>query len=168
MLYHTYIILYLLPLLLNPPNLFMFQNYQSYPFSKHEHPLRFCFLCSSCTANSASSLSTGLLFSTENGVFIWWSCFRSRLCFIWFLWNLMFFSSSSSSSSHFLVHDSSKRITVSNPLGENLVGILEGSSSKDVVILCHGFRCSKVLFYIYVIKKNAMYIWYFFNWNTFV
>ena len=82
--------------------------------------------------------------------------FQISSLFVWFLWYLMLFSSSY--SSHFLVHDSSKRITVSNPLGENLVGILQGSSSKDVVVLCHGFRSSKVLFYIYMIKKNAMYV----------
>jgi hypothetical protein len=52
--------------------------------------------------------------------------------------------------------DSSTRFSIPNPSGERLVGILHGSSSADVVVLCHGFRSSKVSFFFMLrIGKNG-------------
>ncbi|KAI5077246.1 hypothetical protein GOP47_0007070 [Adiantum capillus-veneris] len=36
-----------------------------------------------------------------------------------------------------------KRVTISNPMGESLVGVFDNSGSLDTVVLCHGFRSSK-------------------------
>ncbi|KAF5176735.1 Alpha/beta-Hydrolases superfamily protein [Thalictrum thalictroides] len=36
-----------------------------------------------------------------------------------------------------------ERITLKNNYGENLVGLLHETGSKELVILCHGFRSSK-------------------------
>jgi len=39
------------------------------------------------------------------------------------------------------------RVIIPNKHGENLVGILHESGSREIVILCHGFRSSKVSFF---------------------
>ncbi|CAA6666167.1 unnamed protein product [Spirodela intermedia] len=39
-----------------------------------------------------------------------------------------------------------RRISMTNNHGEKLVGILHETGSKELVILCHGFRSSKVIF----------------------
>lgn len=36
-----------------------------------------------------------------------------------------------------------KRVCIQNSYGEKLVGILHETGSKEVVIICHGFRSSK-------------------------
>ncbi|KAJ0487941.1 hypothetical protein HanHA300_Chr12g0427601 [Helianthus annuus] len=36
-----------------------------------------------------------------------------------------------------------QKIVIENKHGENLVGLLHETGSKDVVILCHGFQSSK-------------------------
>ena len=37
-----------------------------------------------------------------------------------------------------------ERVVVQNKYGEKLVGLLNDTGSLDIVILCHGFRSSKV------------------------
>lgn len=50
-----------------------------------------------------------------------------------------------------------RRIVIPNKHGENLVGILHETGSKEVVVVCHGFRSSKVgcypPFYLLVVSK---------------
>ena len=41
---------------------------------------------------------------------------------------------------------SQKKVVIANKHGEKLVGILHESGTKDIVILCHGFRSTKVGF----------------------
>lgn len=41
-----------------------------------------------------------------------------------------------------------KRVVVQNNQGEKLVGILHETGSEELVIVCHGFRSSKVGFAI--------------------
>lgn len=36
-----------------------------------------------------------------------------------------------------------KRVTISNPTGEKLVGVFDDNGSQDTIVLCHGFRSSK-------------------------
>ncbi|XP_021990555.1 uncharacterized protein LOC110886972 isoform X2 [Helianthus annuus] len=36
-----------------------------------------------------------------------------------------------------------KRIVIQNNHGEKLVGLLHDTGSKDIVVLCHGFQCTK-------------------------
>lgn len=43
-----------------------------------------------------------------------------------------------------------KRVVVQNNQGEKLVGILHETGSEELVIVCHGFRSSKVGFAIYL------------------
>lgn len=43
---------------------------------------------------------------------------------------------------------SEQRILIPNKYGEKLAGVLHQTGSKKFVILCHGFRASKVLFFI--------------------
>jgi hypothetical protein len=38
------------------------------------------------------------------------------------------------------------RVIVKNNHGEKLVGILHDTGSKELVVLCHGFQSSKVIF----------------------
>jgi hypothetical protein len=38
------------------------------------------------------------------------------------------------------------RVTIKNNHGEELVGLLHDTGSKDLVILCHGFQSWKVIF----------------------
>ncbi|KAJ0503821.1 putative feruloyl esterase [Helianthus annuus] len=40
-------------------------------------------------------------------------------------------------------HEQKKRIVIQNKCGEKLVGLLHETRSKEIVILCHGFRDSK-------------------------
>ncbi|KAJ0701987.1 putative alpha/Beta hydrolase [Helianthus annuus] len=36
-----------------------------------------------------------------------------------------------------------KRIVIQNNHGEKLVGLLHDTGSKEIVVLCHGFQCTK-------------------------
>lgn len=38
---------------------------------------------------------------------------------------------------------SRKKVMISNPGGEKMVGVLDDTGSQDVIVLCHGFRSSK-------------------------
>lgn len=37
-----------------------------------------------------------------------------------------------------------QKVVIPNKHGEKLVGILHDSGTKDIVVLCHGFRSTKV------------------------
>lgn len=46
-----------------------------------------------------------------------------------------------------------QRVIIPNKSGEKLVGILHessGTTTNDIVILCHGFRCSKVCSFLFL------------------
>lgn len=43
-----------------------------------------------------------------------------------------------------VVVEKKKKVVVKNSHGEKLVGILHGTGSSELVIICHGFRSTKV------------------------
>lgn len=42
-----------------------------------------------------------------------------------------------------------RRVVIENNHGEKLSGILHETGSKQLVIVCHGFQSSKVIFFLY-------------------
>jgi hypothetical protein len=41
-----------------------------------------------------------------------------------------------------------QRVVIENSHGEKLVGVLHDTGSTETVVICHGFRSSKVFFFV--------------------